>query len=121
MKTLIIKTQLLMKKILLIILTAAIITSCKEGSSGIIKHPRHDTIGTLVLYQDIYDTVKVLKHDVIARVTIDTMKFIKKDSSTLKKEWTVDTMYYIQEPIYFNDTTGKPVLDSAGKRKSELR
>lgn len=94
-----------MKKIVSAILLASILFSCDNNKSTKPAVIKSDTSRILGFYIDFEK--KDIKYDVIWMIQRDTLafKFTDNDSSTLKKDWVKDTMFYV--PKEFIDSTGK--------------
>ena len=108
-----------MKKIsmLLIVVIAAAAVACNSSSGNGTNHNRHDTTKTLALFVNPQTLPKrELRYDVIYRIISDTLKFTEVDGSTLKKQWMLDTTYFISVAVPAIDSLKKPILDSVGKQ-----
>jgi hypothetical protein len=79
------------------------------GGSQTFKHQPNDTIKTLALW---WEGKNGFKYDVVYRITIDSLAFVDKDSTTKVKKWTRIPTYYIPITDTIRDSNKKPVKDS---------
>jgi hypothetical protein len=93
--------------------------SCNEIGSVNFKKQPADTVMTTILYAHnfMYNDYRAAT---VQKIIMDTFAEVSIDSFITKKEWTRDSVYYIQ----LSDTAkvnGMPVRDSVGKIKMEPR
>lgn len=100
-----------MKQLLIIAIASLIAYGCSQ-SNGTKTELTKDSKPRMVMA--LYDTgvsAPVYQMAGIFRIVKDSIKFVKMDESTFKKQLTVDTSYYIPVKKVFKDKAGK---DSAG-------
>ena len=101
------------------ILLAAIIFSCKNGTSTTkVSHSVSDTsTSKAVLFMSITPDLKQVWAGLGRRVVIpDTATWKQKDSVTIKKERIADSIYYIPYQSWQDTATKTVYIDSASGR-----
>lgn len=97
-----------------IMLCAGLLFSCNNSKTSAFHHTPSDTIRTPVLFYS--PDVKDYKLEVVYRVGLDSLTFVDVDSSTKKKSWSRQHLYYAGRADTLRDAAGNPKKDSVGKQ-----
>jgi len=104
-----------------LVLSLSIFSRCQNEGGAAPKIPQRDTVPTLGAYMGYQ--LKNVHWGLCFRVTVDSLAWVQKDSTSQTKKWTKIHYYIATVPVRvdssFSANFHVPMLDSVGKPRNE--